>query len=134
MFKTVIVAVLSCTAMLPGCAADAASIDTTDQDPAPVEQVYAAGTEAGKMTATLEAVEGMETTGEAASESAYATGCRAACAIAYALGCLSVSLSCSGVTTITLGGTTIPCAWAIVAACGVIAPGGTQICMAKCPT
>jgi hypothetical protein len=133
MIRTTIAGVLACGAMLTGCAAET-TLDTTDQGPAPAEQVCAAGTETVETTATMDAVEGMETTGEAASESAYATGCRAACAIAYALGCVSVGLSCSGVTTITLGGTTIPCAWAIIAACGVLAPGGTQVCMAYCPT
>ena len=81
----------------------------------------------------LVSLEAGEHLGEAASESAFNTGCRAACAIAYALGCVSVGLACSGTTTITLGGTTIPCTWALIAACGVIAPGGTQVCMAHCP-
>lgn len=78
-------------------------------------------------------LEGAEDVGEAASESVVGTGCRAACAIAHALGCVSVGLACSGAATITLGGATIPCTWAIVAACGVLAPGGNQICMAYCP-
>jgi hypothetical protein len=78
-------------------------------------------------------LEAGEHLGEAASESTVNTGCRAACAVAYALGCVSVGLACAGATTITLGGTTIPCTWALIAACGVIAPSGTQICMAYCP-
>ncbi|MFT3772390.1 MAG: hypothetical protein QM820_43910 [Minicystis sp.] len=78
--------------------------------------------------------EAEERVGEAVSESALNTGCRAACAVAYALGCVSVGLACSGATTITLGGATIPCAWALIAACGVIAPGGTQVCMSFCPS
>ena len=80
--------------------------------------------------ASLEAEEPL---GESASESTVNTGCRAACAVAYALGCVSVGLACAGATTITLGGTTIPCTWALIAACGVIAPSGTQVCMAYCP-
>jgi hypothetical protein len=121
MSRTTIVGVLAYGAMLTGCAAET-TLTTTDQGAAVTETLD-----------PMDSVEGLETTGEAVSESAYNTGCRAACAIAYALGCVSVGLACSGATTITLGGTTIPCAWALVAACGVLAPGGTQVCMASCP-
>lgn len=50
--------------------------------------------------------------------------CRAGCWTAAGLGCGAVSIACSGVTAITLGGFAIPCAWAILAACGA---GGAEI-------
>jgi hypothetical protein len=73
--------------------------------------------------------------GEAADEviSAQGTPCRMACAIAAAAGCYAMGAACAGATVITLGGASIPCTWAIVAACVVAAPGGAALCADACP-
>ena len=58
--------------------------------------------------------------------------CRAACWAAAGAGCGAISVACSGVTVITIGGTSIPCAWAIIAGCGA-AGGGASVCSDFCP-
>jgi hypothetical protein len=58
--------------------------------------------------------------------------CRAACWAAAGAGCGAISVACSGVTVITIGGTTIPCAWAIIAGCAA-AGGGASVCSDFCP-
>jgi hypothetical protein len=56
-----------------------------------------------------------------------------ACAIAAAAGCYAVGVACTGATVITLGGATIPCSMALIAACVVVAPGGGVLCADACP-
>lgn len=58
--------------------------------------------------------------------------CRAACWGAAALGCGIVGTACAGTTVITIGGATIPCTWAAIAACtsGTI---GASLCSDSCP-
>lgn len=60
------------------------------------------------------------------------SACRAACWGAAALGCGIVSSACVGTTVITIGGATIPCTWAAIAACtaGTI---GASLCADSCP-
>jgi len=58
--------------------------------------------------------------------------CRAACWAAGGMGCGAISVACSGVTVITIGGTSIPCAAAIIAGCGA-AGGGASVCSDFCP-
>lgn len=74
--------------------------------------------------------------GEAAlaiTASQWGLACRIACWTAAGMGCAAVSTSCTGSTVITLGGTTIPCTWAVIAACGVVS-GGAQYCAERlCP-
>ncbi|XXY45128.1 hypothetical protein WME91_34510 [Sorangium sp. So ce269] len=74
-------------------------------------------------TVTAEEIEAA--TGVRASP--WGVACRAACWAAGGLGCAAVSVACTGVTVITIGGTTIPCSWAIIAAC-TAAGGGASIC------
>lgn len=70
-------------------------------------------------------------------EIAYASGwgvaCRAACWGAAALGCAAVSVTCAVGTTITIGGTAIPCTWAIVAACTAGGAGASVCSDTLCP-
>ena len=65
-------------------------------------------------------------------QSGWGSACRAACWGAAALGCSAVSVACAGTTTITIGGTAIPCSWAIIAACTGSA-AGASLCSDKCP-
>jgi hypothetical protein len=58
--------------------------------------------------------------------------CRAACWAAAGAGCGAISVACAGATVITIGGTSIPCAWAIIAGCGA-AGGGASVCSDFCP-
>jgi hypothetical protein len=58
--------------------------------------------------------------------------CRAACWAAAGAGCGAISAACAGVTVITIGGTSIPCGAAIIAACAA-AGGGASICSDSCP-
>jgi hypothetical protein len=58
--------------------------------------------------------------------------CRAACWAAAGAGCGAVSAACAGVTVITIGGTSIPCGAAIIAACAA-AGGGASVCSDLCP-
>ncbi len=58
--------------------------------------------------------------------------CRAACWAAYSAGCYVVSTACAVGSTITLGGATIPCVYAVLAACA-LAGGGASVCSDSCP-
>jgi len=57
--------------------------------------------------------------------------CRAACWAAAGAGCGAISVACTGVTVITIGGTSIPCGAAIIAGCGA-AGGGASVCSDLC--
>ena len=59
------------------------------------------------------------------------SACRAACWGAAALGCGVVGLACTGTSVITIGGATIPCAWATIAACTVNTVGAS-LCADHC--
>jgi hypothetical protein len=70
---------------------------------------------------------------EQAVEPLRVSMCKGACSAAHALGCGAITLGCTGTTVITIGGTTIPCLWAALAACstGLI---GVAICQNQmCP-
>jgi hypothetical protein len=43
-----------------------------------------------------------------------------------------VGLACTGTSVITIGGTTIPCAWATIAACTANTVGAS-LCADHCP-
>lgn len=58
--------------------------------------------------------------------------CRAACWAAAALGCGIVGLACADVSVLTIGGATIPCAWAAIAACTADS-AGASLCADSCP-
>jgi hypothetical protein len=63
----------------------------------------------------------------------WGTACRMACWAAAGMGCAAVGASCTGTTVFTIGGTTIPCTWAMIAACGS-AGAGAQYCAERlCP-
>jgi len=64
--------------------------------------------------------------------SLYGQACRAACWAAAGMGCAAVSGLCTGTTVITIGGTTIPCLWAGIAACGAVG-AGASVCSDQCP-
>lgn len=74
-----------------------------------------------------------ERTGEAVQED-YTRGsaCRIACAGLYGTACATVLAACVKATTITIGGTVVPCSTAIIAACGV-GTAGMQACKEACP-
>ena len=59
------------------------------------------------------------------------SACRAACWGAAALGCGVVGLACTGTSVITIGGATIPCAWAAIAACTANTVGAS-LCADHC--
>jgi len=63
---------------------------------------------------------------------ARGTACRAACWGAATLGCGVVGAACTGTAVITIGGTSIPCVWAVVAACTANTVGAS-ICSDLCP-
>ncbi len=63
----------------------------------------------------------------------WGTACRAACWTAAGMGCGAISVACTGVTVITIGGTSIPCSLAIIAGCGAVG-GGASVCSDKCPS
>ena len=75
-----------------------------------------------------------ERIGEAASEAASPrnAACLISCAIVSSAGCATVSVACAAGTTFTVGGLTVPCSFAIVAACSVYAGAGTA-CALLCP-
>lgn len=130
MVRTFIVAVLSCTAMLVGCAGDTASIDTINQGPAQVEQTGA--TEPVKMETTASMDYGEEMVGEATE---YLTNwqqvCIVGCQVFANAGCTSVSLSCTAGAVWSFGGVLIPCVYAVLAACAGATAAGT-VCTFKC--
>lgn len=65
--------------------------------------------------------------------SSWGTACRIGCWTAAGMGCAAVGAACTGSTVITIGGTSMPCAWALIAACGVLS-GGAQYCAERlCP-
>lgn len=104
-----------------GCEAEDEDVTLEDEEAAVAD----------RMPATFAA---MPEVGEPSHEprSTQGTACRAACAAAGALGCGAVSAICATTTTITIGGTTIPCAWAMIAACTAEA-AGVVVCSEKCP-
>ena len=127
MFKTVIVAVLSCTAMLSGCAEDTAWTDTTDLGPAPMEQTGATG------TATMVSMDyEEEVVGEAQEAlTQWQKVCVLGCTTFAGAGCAAVGVSCTAGTLWSFGGILIPCSYAVVAACA----GATSVitvCGIKC--
>jgi hypothetical protein len=118
--------------MLTGCAADTTTLDTTDQGPAPAEQAGAAGTETMETTAAAEAVEGMESTGEAQEGlTQWQKICVLGCSTLAGAGCASVSMSCTAGTLWSFGGILIPCVYAVVAACAGAA-SVTTVCAIEC--
>lgn len=62
----------------------------------------------------------------------WGSACRSACWAAGGLGCAVVGALCAGVTVITIGGTSIPCSWALIAAC-TASGAGASICADMCP-
>ena len=74
-----------------------------------------------------------EPIGTAVEASSWGIGCRVACWTAAGMGAGAVGAACGGTTVITLGGTTIPCTWALIAAGGALS-GGAQYCSERlCP-
>jgi hypothetical protein len=56
-----------------------------------------------------------------------------ACWAAAGMGAGAVGAACTGTTVITIGGTSIPCTWALIAAGGALS-GGAQYCSERlCP-
>jgi hypothetical protein len=81
--------------------------------------------------------EGMELSeriGEASEAMGSAAGeaCRAACASAYALLCTRVAIICGSAAVVTIGSATVPCATALMVACGGGA-GLASLCAGRCP-
>jgi hypothetical protein len=71
--------------------------------------------------------------GEAASAAIVTRGalCEYSCAGAATAGCAAVALACTAGTVWTFGGVSIPCGYAVVAACYAIGAGGlacTKLC------
>jgi hypothetical protein len=72
-------------------------------------------------------------TANAEETSGWGVACRAACWSAAGAGCAAVSVVCTAGTVFTVGGTSIPCSWAIIAAC-TAGGGGASVCADKlCP-
>ena len=64
--------------------------------------------------------------GEAQDElTAKGVACRAMCAAAAAAGCAVVGAACLTSSTVTVGGFTIPCAFALVVACTASSASGS---------
>jgi hypothetical protein len=111
------------TAMVLGCA-PVIGCEVEDEDIAAVQEDADAAEEAPE-SALAHAAPGYD------PQTARGAACRAACWGAAALGCSAVSAACVGTTTITIGGTAIPCTWAIVAACTAGAVGAS-LCAENC--
>lgn len=97
-----------------------------------VNQVMVATAGATTMVLDQEALQSLAASDEAAA-SPWGIACRAACWGAAALGCAVVSVTCAVGSFITIGGTAIPCAWAIVAACTASGAGASICSDTLCP-
>jgi hypothetical protein len=107
---------------LLGCTADTAEPESLGQ---PVESTSSDPTAVDVDSRTNEAADAFRFTS--------GTACRLACAIAAGATCGAVATACTGATVITIGGVSIPCSMAIIAACYVGGPGGAAVCMDQCP-
>lgn len=58
--------------------------------------------------------------------------CALKCGAVFYLGCATVGGLCLTTDVLTVGAATIPCGWAIAAACIGIAGGGLAACIAAC--
>lgn len=72
-----------------------------------------------------------ELVGEAESPLTKAQLCQVACATVANMGCAAVGVARSGATVISVGGLVIPCAAAIIGACGAYGAAGA-ICVIQC--
>ena len=105
-------------------------------------RIMASGITVALALGAAEALAQEETAGVAAQdegpigsvEQEYSRGptCRITCAGLYGTACAAVSVACMSATTVTIGGTLVPCSTAIVAACGAGA-AGMQWRIESCP-
>ena len=110
MSRTTIAGVLAYGVMLNGCAAES-TLTTTDQ-----------GAEVTETVDPMDAMEGMETTGEAAQAVTQTQRdiCLGAVTLGAGLGCLAATNACAGATVITVGGAAYPCAIVLAVACAAL--------------
>jgi hypothetical protein len=73
-----------------------------------------------------------EDLGEAEEASAVGHACMMVCAALLAAGCVAVTALCLDAEVLTVGAVTVPCVWAVGAACGG-AVGGSAACALTCP-
>jgi hypothetical protein len=73
-----------------------------------------------------------ERIGETAQPSATGDACRAYCGASYFALCYRITTLCTGVTVITIGGTTVQCAAAVAATC-LSASALNNVCSGRCP-
>lgn len=109
------------------CASCVLTPDASTQEVAPAA-VAAEGLRDQEPTEMIE-----EETGEAVSPILVTRGalCEASCAGAGAAGCAVVALACTAGAVWTLGGVSIPCSYAVVAACYAIGAAGVA-CVKLC--
>ena len=130
MFRTTTGAVLSCAAMLTGCAADTTTIDTIDHGPAQVDQSGSTGAATMETMASMD--NGEETVGEAQEDlTQWQKVCTLGCVAFSNGGCAAVGTSCVAGALWSFGGILIPCSYAVVAACVGAGMAGT-VCAIKC--
>lgn len=102
--------------------------------PAPDAAADDAAVNEARALATREAIADAEAIAARLRETGSPAGeaCRVACATSYALLCHRVTTLCAAATVVSVGGSTVPCATAVLAAC----PGGVALatlCAGQCP-